>query len=206
MAPARPALRVRDDPDGARWVHVVDPDGGDAGGVLEVRTTAAAAGARRADVGARHVRPGTGACMLALHLAAGDNQLPPAPGVVEVTTSPTASRWRSRPAPMHPEQRHAPQPSATTARCSTTAPAAAPPWSRCGTEAGTGLDVEVTVDPAGASVQAARAGCAGSAGTARAGAGDWWPGVTSVRMSHSRAGPRRARTKRDRPPSPAPAR
>ena len=30
-------------PDGARWVHVLDPDGEDAGGVLEVRTTAATA-------------------------------------------------------------------------------------------------------------------------------------------------------------------
>ncbi len=31
-------------PDGARWVHVLEPDGEGAGGVLEVRTTAATAG------------------------------------------------------------------------------------------------------------------------------------------------------------------
>lgn len=167
-------------PDGARWVHLVDGDGGDPGGVLEVRTTTPPA----EHVVRMSVRVTSGQprrVMLALHLDTGDDPLPAPPGAVEVHERPDGIAVVLPAATMTVR-------SGTPVTVGDDGPLFDDGRSRCSsvvtlsTGPGPGLDVELTVAPTGATVPAARAESAGSAGTQQEGAGDWWPGVTAVRV------------------------
>ena len=168
-------------PDGARWVYVVEPDGdaGDDGGVFEVRTTAPPA-----DHVVRlcvHVTSGRERrVMLALHLATGTDPLPAPPGATEVHE--------------RPDGVVVDLPAATMTLCSGTpltvsddGPLFDDGRSRRAcvvtlrTEPGPGLDVEVTVDPAGTAAAVPAVHDEG-AGTEQEHAGDWWRQVTALRI------------------------
>ncbi len=74
-------------PDGARWMYFVDPDGPDAGGVVEVRTTAPPTEhVLRLSVQVTSGRERR--VMLALHCATGEDPLPAPPGAVTVRERP----------------------------------------------------------------------------------------------------------------------
>ena len=150
--------------DGARWVHVVEPDGADAGGVLEVRTTAPPTDhVVRLSV---HVTSGPDRrMMLALHLATGDDPLPAPRGAATVherhdgVVVDTADRDHD-PEKRDPPRRRRRRP--PVRRRPRPMPLA---WSRCAPSPCPGLDVEVTVDPTG--VAAPRADPDGAAGAGR---------------------------------------
>ena len=121
LAPARPAVGLRDDLDGARWVYAVDPRR--AGGVVEVRTTAAPAST--APMRSGHVPARPGGSWSRCTSRAATTRSRPAPGRRRGRPGgPSASRWLAagrRPWSLRgraPRRR-----SATTDRCSTTAPA-----------------------------------------------------------------------------------
>ena len=164
--------------DGARWVHVVEPDGGDAGGVLEVRTTAPPmVHVVRLSL---HVTSGPDRrMMLALHLATGDDPLPAPRGaatvherhdgvVVETSTSTMILRSET---PLHVGD-DGPLFDDGLGRC--------PSVVTLRTNPCPGIDVEVTVDPTG--VAAAPSDPDGREGRAAQDAGAWWPAVTAVRV------------------------
>ena len=166
--------------DGARWVHVVEPDGVDAGGVLEVRTTAPPA----EHVVRMSVRVTSGPprrVMLALHLATGDDPLPAPAGACEVHERPDGITVLLPAATMTVR-------SGTPVTVGDDGPLFDDGRSRCSSvvtlrsEPGPGLDVEVTVDPTGAAA-ALPAPTDRQAGRVQERAGDWWPAVTGVRVS-----------------------
>ncbi len=165
--------------DGARWVHVVPPEEGDAGGVIEVWTTAPPTEhvirmSVRATAG-QHRR-----VMLALHLATGED---PPPG------APTAARVSER-----DDGVEVALPASTlTVRCCTPlavgddGPLFDDGHSRDSAvvtlraEPGPGVDLELTVDPA--AVAAAPPATAAEADGAGPGdPGDWWAAVTAARV------------------------
>lgn len=168
--------------DGARWVHVVEPDGTDVGGVLEIRTTAPPS-KHIVRLSMRVTSGEQRRVMLALHLATGDDPLPAGPGAAQVEERPDGVAVAV--------------PAGTIAVRSSTplttgddSPLFDDGRSRCSsvvtlrTETGAGLDVEVTVEP---SATDAGTGAPLSAspdrelGEQRA-ADDWWPAVTAVRV------------------------
>ncbi|HSO64110.1 MAG TPA: hypothetical protein VLQ78_03325, partial [Ornithinibacter sp.] len=165
-------------PDGARWVYVVETDG-DAGGVLEVRTTAPPTDhVVRLSV---HVTSGRDRrVMLALHLATGEDPLPAPPGATTVQERPdgvvvdlpaATMTLRSGTPLMVGDDGHLFDdgvgrcPSVVTLR----------------TEPCRGLDVEVTVDHAGVAAPPS-APHGGEVPATEEGAGDWWSAVTALRV------------------------
>ena len=164
--------------DGARWVHVLDPDGEDAGGVVEVRTTAAPT-----EHGVRmSVRVTSGPqrrVMLALHLATGDDPLPAPPGVAEV-------HERSDGIAVVLPTGTLPLRSGTPLTVGDDGPLFDDGAGRSSsvvtlrTEPGPGLDVEVTVEPAGAAREPGRHDR--EAATEPERVDDWWPTVTALRV------------------------
>ena len=168
--------------DGARWVHAIEPDGVDAGGVLEVRATAPASD-HSVRLSVRVTSGGQRRVMLALHLATGDDLLL-APGTAEVHESPDGHTGTVVEVTL---------PAATLALRSVTpvsvgddGPLFDDGRSRASsvvtlrTERGPGLDVEVTVDPVGAT--APPSGPDGGQAQEQGQAGDWWSAVTAVRV------------------------
>ncbi|MEO6790719.1 MAG: hypothetical protein ABI187_07090, partial [Ornithinibacter sp.] len=165
--------------DGARWVHVVDPDGGDAGGVLEVRTTAPPSEhVVRMSVritSGRHRR-----VLLALHLGTGEDPLPAPPGAVRVEE--------------HPGGIAVVLPAATMILRSSTPLVVGDDGalfddgrSRCSsvatlcTEPGPGLDLELTVAATGATAPRPVPDESGIRAV-QEGADGWWSSVTAVRV------------------------
>jgi CRISPR-associated protein Csx3 len=165
-------------PDGARWVHVLDPDREDAGGVVEVRTTAATT----EHVVRMSVRITSGPnrrVMLALHLAGGGDPLPAAPEVAEVHERPDGiavalpggtMRLRSGTPLTVGDDGPLFDDGASRGSCVVTL------W----TGDGSGLDVEVTVDPAGAAVGEPVPD--DREDTTEQGRASWWPAVTALRV------------------------
>ena len=166
-------------PAGARWVYVVGSDGEDAGGVLEVRTTAPPTDhAVRLSV---HVTSGPGRrVMLALHCATGHDPLPAPPTAITVHERPDGAAVAL--------------PAATLTLRSGTALTVGDdgPLFDDGigrgtcvvtlrTEPGPGLDVDVTVDPAGATAPPSAPRDRGTRATPER-AGDWWSAVTALRV------------------------
>ncbi|HET7822526.1 MAG TPA: cellobiose phosphorylase [Ornithinibacter sp.] len=166
-------------PDGARWVHVLYPDGEDAGGVLEVRTTAATAD-HTVRMSVRVTSGPQRRVLLALHLATGDDPLPAAPGMAEVRERPDGIAV-ALPAGTITLR------SGTPLTVGDDGPLFGDGESRGAsvvtlwTGAGLGLDVEVTVDPAGAAES--EPGPDDREDMAEQGRpGDWWPAVTALRV------------------------
>ena len=165
--------------DGARWVHVVEPESGDAGGVVEVRTTAPPT----EHVVRMSVRVTSGPqrrVMLALHLDTGDDPLPAPPGAFEVHERPDGVAVVL--------------PSATLTVCSRTPVTVGDdgPLFDDGRGRGAsvvtlrtdpcpGLDVEVTVDANGAGAPRPSLHDRGLRKNREA-AIDWWSAVTAVRV------------------------
>ncbi len=165
-------------PDGARWVYVVEPDGGDAGGVLEVRTTAPPNDhvvRLSVDVTSGRNRR----VMLALHLATGDDPLPAPRGAVTVherhdgvmVELPTATMTLRSETPLDVGD-DGPLFDDGLGRCPSVVTLRTGPCP--------GLGVEVTVDATG--VAAPRADPEVQQDRAVQDAGDWWPAVTALRV------------------------
>lgn len=169
-------------PDGARWVYVVESDAEDAGGVLEVRTTAPPTDhVVRLSVTVTSGRDRS--VMLALHLATGDDPLPTSPGATEVHPRPDGVVVGLPDATMTLR-------SGTPVSVGDDGPLFDDGLGRCPsvatlrTEPGRGLDLEVTVAPAG-STGAPSAPHATTTRTVPEPAGDWWSAVTAVRVGHA---------------------
>ncbi|MEO7420989.1 MAG: cellobiose phosphorylase [Ornithinibacter sp.] len=165
--------------DGARWVHVVEPDGEDAGGVVEVRTTAPPS----EHVVRMSVRVTSGrhrSVMLALHLGTGEDPLPAPSGAVQVherpdgiaVALPTATMTLRSDTPLMVGD-DGPLFDDGRSRCSSVVTLCSEP--------GPGLDLEVTVDPTG-SPGALPARDEGEVRTEQERGGDWWREVTTVRV------------------------
>jgi len=165
--------------DGARWVHVLDPDDGDAGGVVEVRTTAATT-EHAVQMSVRVTSGPHRRVMLALHLAAGDDPLPAAPGAAMVDERSDGIAVVLPAGTMTVR-------SGTPLTVGDDGPLFDDGGSRSScvvtlrTAPGPGLDVAVTVDPAGVAASEPVPDDRG-AGTEREQADDWWPGVTALRV------------------------
>ncbi|MFN2318853.1 MAG: cellobiose phosphorylase [Dermatophilaceae bacterium] len=169
-------------PDGARWVHMVEPDGVDPGGVMEIRTTAPPA-EHVVRLSVRVTSGGQRRVMLALHCATGDDPLPDPPAVAEVQKRPGGVAVVLPAASMTVR-------SSTPLTAGDDGPLFDDGYSRSSsvvtlcTAPGPGLDVEVTVDPSVEPAGATADPPAPHDREVRAGGrdGDWWPAVTAVRV------------------------
>ncbi|HET6967236.1 MAG TPA: cellobiose phosphorylase, partial [Ornithinibacter sp.] len=169
-------------PDGARWVYVVEPDGEDAGGVLEVRTTAPTVDhvvRLSVSVTSGPDRP----VLLALHLATGDDPLPASTGAPRVQHRADGVVVGLPDAGMTLR-------SGTPFTVGDDGPLFDDGLGRCPgvvtlrNEPGRGLDVEVTVDPAGGTGAPSAPRDAGAPAVHEP-AGDWWSAVTALRVGHA---------------------
>lgn len=165
--------------DGARWVHVVDPDGGDAGGVLEVRTTAPPSEhVVRMSVRVTAGRPRR--VLLALHLGTKEDPLPAPPGALRVEERPDGIAVVLPAATMTLR-------SNTPLIVGDDGPLFDDGRSRCSsvvtlrTEPGPGLELELTVAAIGAPAPPA-AEDEGDVRTEQQRPDGWWPSVTAVRI------------------------